>query len=186
VQCGVYRRQAVVRVGGFDPAMVYGEDEELNWRLRRAGYRILLAEGMRFHYVTRSTWRAALRQYSNYGEARVRVVDKHPEFLRWHHLVPAAGVAGGVVLVSSAPFSAAARRLLRATASGYAAAACLAAASATDGDLALAPRVAAAFAALHLGYGIGVLRGITSYVQRRGAAWRTESMMRSRSTVRSS
>src|SRR5579872_3150386 len=41
VQCGIYRREALALVKGFDPGLQFGEDEELNWRLRAAGYRIV-------------------------------------------------------------------------------------------------------------------------------------------------
>src|SRR5438309_10929 len=94
VQCGVYRRSALAEVGQFNPSLVAGEDEELNWRLRRAGYRILLDTRIRFHYVTRSSWAAAYRQYRGYGRARVHVIALHPGFLRARHLAPPALVAG--------------------------------------------------------------------------------------------
>jgi glycosyltransferase involved in cell wall biosynthesis len=172
VQCGVYRRSALDEVGWFDGEMNYGEDEELNWRLREAGYEILLDARMRFHYFTRPSWRAAYRQYRNYGEARVRVVREHPRFLRVHHLIPAAMVAGGAALAVAAPFSHAARVVLAALAGMYAAVALAAAVGATRrARLSLAPLVASCFAALHMGYGIGTLRGLA----RLGAAARALS-----------
>jgi cellulose synthase/poly-beta-1,6-N-acetylglucosamine synthase-like glycosyltransferase len=153
VQCGVYRRSVLERVGAFDPAMNFGEDDELNWRVVQAGYRILLDRGIRFHYITRSTWPAAYRQYRNYGEARVRVVRRHPAFLRPHHLAPAAFVAGGATLVAASTVSPVARRLLAAAATAYSGAALVAARG--------RPRVASAFAALHAGYGVGMLRALS-------------------------
>ena len=166
VQCGVYRRRALVDVGGFDPDMQYGEDEELNWRLRRAGWTILLDTQVRFHYVTRPTWRAAFRQYRNYGRARVRVIRKHPRFLRPHHLVPPAFVAGVGGQAALAPFSRKARRRLGATISLYGILTGVAAARAANGDLHLVPRVAGAFPALHLGYGWGMLAGVAATAMR--------------------
>ena len=161
VQCGVYTRGALDEIGWFDPEMNYGEDEELNWRLRQAGYEILLDSRMRFHYFTRSTWSAAYRQYRNYGEARVRVVRQHPGFLRPHHLAPAALVASAALLAGAGLVSRPARRGLAALGATYAAAAGAAAASATHGrEPGLALRVACAFGALHLGYGVGTLRGL--------------------------
>jgi succinoglycan biosynthesis protein ExoA len=153
VQCGVYRRSALERVGAFDPAMNFGEDDELNWRVVQAGYRILLDRRIGFHYITRPTWRAAYRQYRNYGEARVRVVQRHREFLRPHHLAPALFVTGGATLAAGALVSPAARRLLAAGVAVYAGAALAAAGG--------RPRVATAFAALHVGYGVGMLRALS-------------------------
>jgi succinoglycan biosynthesis protein ExoA len=173
VQCGVYRRSALDEVGFFDEDMNYGEDEELNWRLVRGGYKILLDETMRFHYVTRNTWLALFRQYRNYGRARVGVVRKHPDFLRTRHLVPAAFVAFLAGLAAAAPFSTGARRVLAATAAAYAAAAVASSFEAAGRRRpAVTARVAACFSALHLGYGIGTIAGFAgpshSRTKRRG------------------
>ena len=117
VPWGMYRREALVDAGGFDPRMQHGEDEELNWRIRRSGGRILHNPQIRFRYVPRSSLGGVFRQYRDYGRARVRVVNAHPGFLRARHLAPAAMVAGGAVLAAAAPFSRSARaRLLSAAA----------------------------------------------------------------------
>lgn len=161
VQCGVYRRGPLEAVGAFDPVMNYGEDEEVNWRLRRAGHRILLDTSIRFHYVTRPSWSALYRQYRNYGEARVRVVEAHPGYLRPRHLAPAVFVAGIGGLAAAAPFSSAARTALVGTGAAYAGTALAAGAGAARlRDPSLTPAVASCFAALHFGYGIGMLRAL--------------------------
>jgi succinoglycan biosynthesis protein ExoA len=157
VPWGLYRRAALERVGGFDPAMMHGEDEELNWRLRAQGYRVVLDSGMRFAYVNRGRWSGAFRQYRNYGAARVRVLRKHPDFLRPHHLAPAAMVVAGGAAAALAPFSVAARRALLTGAGAYALAAVAAAVQAAGDEPELIPDVAAAYAALHLGYGAGMV-----------------------------
>jgi succinoglycan biosynthesis protein ExoA len=160
VQCGVYDRKALDEVGWFNPEMNFGEDEELNWRLRQAGYDILLDGRMVFHYVTRPSWRAAYRQYRNYGEARVRVVREHPTFLRPHHLVPAAMVAGVGALAAAAPRSRLARRVLVTTGTAYVTGAAAAGTlAARRHEPTLSVSVATCFCALHLGYGVGTLRG---------------------------
>jgi glycosyltransferase involved in cell wall biosynthesis len=167
VQCGVYRREPLMAVGSFDPEMNFGEDEEVNWRLRRAGHEIVLDTRIRFHYITRPTWKAAYRQYRNYGAARVRVVRSHPEFLRLHHLVPAAAVAGGAALAAAAPFSPVARRALGAVAGAYGLMTGAAAvAAARPAEPALAPVVASAITALHAGYGVGMLRALPLLAER--------------------
>ena len=161
VQCGVYRLGPLREVGSFDAEMNFGEDEEVNWRLRRAGYEIVLDTRIRFHYVTRPSWRSAYRQYRNYGAARVRVVDRHPEFLRPHHVVPALAVVGGAALLALSPWSAGARRALGLGAAAYVTATSTAAVAATRGEhRALAPMVATAMSALHAGYGVGMLRAL--------------------------
>lgn len=168
VPWGVYRRTALEAVGGFDPAMNHGEDEELNWRLKQAGMNVMLDGAISFEYVPRSSLREVFRQYRNYGRARVRVVAAHPDFLRARHLAPAFLVAVGGALVLASPFSAAARRGLLALVAVYGTAAGAGAAVAAGGqDLRLAPQVAACFPALHFGYGIGTISGAFSLLWRR-------------------
>lgn len=158
VQAGVYRRAALQAAGGFATTMLVGEDEELNWRLRQAGHRILLDASLRFEYAPRSTWVGLYRQHRNYGRSRARVLAAHPDFLRPRHLAPSALVCGLAALAGLSGRSAAARRALLALAGAYAAAA--GAEAGRRGEAALAPFVAAAFAALHLGYGVGLLVGL--------------------------
>lgn len=161
VPWGIYRREALEAVGGFDPAMNHGEDEELNWRLKEAGMRVMLDARISFEYVPRSSLGGVFRQYRDYGRARVRVVAAHPGFLRIRHLAPAGLVvlASGLALASL--FSAAARVGLAALAGAYLVAIAVGAAMATGrDDLRLAPEVAACFPALHLGYGAGTIAGL--------------------------
>lgn len=160
VPWGVYRREALERVGGFDPAMNHGEDEELNWRLKLAGMRVMLDSEIRFEYVPRSSLSGVFSQYRNYGRARARVVAAHPDFLRVRHLAPAGLVLTVGALAAACPFSRGARRGLAALGGAYGAAALAGAVAATGrSEVALAPRVAACFPALHFGYGIGSLSG---------------------------
>jgi glycosyltransferase involved in cell wall biosynthesis len=170
VPWGMYRREALVEAGGFDPRMQHGEDEELNWRIRRSGKRILLDPAIRFRYVPRASLAGIFKQYRGYGRARVRVVAEHPDFLRPRHLAPAAMIGGAAVLAAAAPFSRGARRALAAGAAAYAALATAAAVSAARREeLALAPLVAACFPALHAGYGTGMWSGIFEAARDRGS-----------------
>ncbi len=179
VQCGVYRRAALERVGLFDPAMACGEDEELNWRLRQAGCRIVLDTSIRFHYITRPSWRAAFRQYYGYGRARVRVCRAHHTMIRPRHLAPASFLLALVGLAGASVFVSRARPALAVGALAYTVAALTSAVAAAgrahrDGSApeaviaggcpdelsAMTIKVAACFGALHTGYGLGTLRGL--------------------------
>ncbi len=167
VPWGMYRREALEDVGAFDPSMNHGEDEELNWRLRRAGHRVVLDTSIRFRYINRGSWAGAFRQYRDYGEARMRVVSRHHDFLRPHHAAPALLVSTGAALAFAAPFNRRARRLLAILAATYGAAVTGGAVEACDRrDGALTGRVATAFTALHLGYGVGTLRGLITLLRR--------------------
>jgi succinoglycan biosynthesis protein ExoA len=90
VQCGVYIRSHLERAGRFDPQLQFGEDEEVNFRLIKAGYKIIYHPDMKYYYYVRPTFLALYRQYYNYGAARVRVLKKWPDFFRVKHIVPSA------------------------------------------------------------------------------------------------
>lgn len=168
VPWGAYRRQALIAAGGFDPEMVHGEDEELNWRIRRAGMRILLDPAIRFRYMPRSSIRGIFGQYRGYGRARVRVLAKHPDFLRARHLAPAAMVAAGALLAAAAPLWRPARIALAGSTAAYASVAAVAAVAASRReDVTLAPLVAACFPALHGGYGVGTLGALVNRARER-------------------
>ncbi len=160
VQCGAYRRDALHQVGGFDPQMAYGEDEELNYRIRMAGWHIRLDPAMRFTYHVRPSVASLFRQYLRYGRARVAVVRKHPAFFRAKHAVPAMMVAGLVAtpLIGAVSGS---RVLPVIIWGGY-----LGFLGIGAGWLSLRRRfwrpdlLMASLAAIHFGYGIGFLRGL--------------------------
>ena len=80
VQCGAYRREALLAAGGFDPAMTYGEDDELHWRLIQRGQAVILCPALRQRYRPRATLTGLWTQYWNYGRGRLRVLRKHPGF----------------------------------------------------------------------------------------------------------
>ena len=157
---GVFRRSALDAVGEFDVNLPVAEDEDMTWRLRQAGYKVLLDGALTQTYVTRPSFSAAFEQYRVYGRNRVWIVRKHPGYLRAYHTLPAVLVGGGAGLAALAPFSRVARRLLGAGAAVYGAAVgagALQAARNGHGE-AGAGRVAAAIVALHAGYGVGMLR----------------------------
>lgn len=165
VQGGVYRRSALEAVGGFGTAFLTGEDEECNWRLRKAGYDVLLDNELHFTYATRSSWRALFRQHRNYGASRAHVVARHPDYLRPRHVVPGAFVATIVGLGFAGLASRRARWALGATLAAYGTGIAVASTAATRADdPSLAPRVAACFTAMHVGYGVGALGAASSLI----------------------
>jgi len=88
VYLGAWRKQSLVEVGGFNEECVVNEDYELNYRLRKAGGRILLSPRIRCTYFVRNSVPALGRQYFRYGMWRVNTWLFHPGSLRWRQLVP--------------------------------------------------------------------------------------------------
>ncbi|MEO1064267.1 MAG: glycosyltransferase family 2 protein [Actinomycetota bacterium] len=152
VYLGVFRREALEAVGGFDETLVRNQDYELNWRLREAGGIVWFDPELWVTYRPRGSLRALARQYSEYGRWKAEVVRRHPRSLRWRQLVPPAtvlGIAGGVLVM---PW----RRVGAAPLVAYLAAV-MAAATGSGRTWAERCRLCTVFPAMHLAWGSGVL-----------------------------
>jgi succinoglycan biosynthesis protein ExoA len=159
VYLGVFRRDALARVGGFDEDLVRNQDYELNWRLRDSGGTVWFDPRLRVRYQPRSSWRALARQYFEYGQWKREMLRRHPRSLRWRQAVPPAalianvtGIVLGVVVD---------RRFLLVPAV-YATGAVVAAVSASGGGddgAATAARLPAVFATMHHAWAAGFLLG---------------------------
>lgn len=165
VPCGSYRVEALRAIGGFDEGQHANQDYEANYRLRRAGERIVLLPDVWFDYIPRSTFRALARQFARYGYFKARTMAKHPASVRPRHLVPAAGLLGLAVLAITAIFFDAARIALIVAAGGYAVG--LVVASVTAGrrlDASARLLLAPVLATMHLAWGAGNLAGLVRFV----------------------
>lgn len=159
VGCPVYRRQAVLDAGMFDPGMAYGEDDELHWRLVKQGGAILFSPELRQYNRPRATLGGLGRQYWNYGRGRLRVLRKHPDFLLVKHLVPGAFVAVLAALAVLAVALPIARPALLALVGAYATALAVAAAAGAEHGWREALLVPCAVGIIHVAYGGGMLCG---------------------------
>jgi succinoglycan biosynthesis protein ExoA len=85
---GVFRKDALVSVGGFDETMHRAQDWELNYRLRTSGHKIWFSPELRVTYRPRSTLRALVKQMYETGTWRREVVRRHPETTNVRYLAP--------------------------------------------------------------------------------------------------
>lgn len=74
---GVFRREALEYVGGFDEELRRAEDWELNHRIRAAGYRILFTPKVRVVYWPRANWSGLRRQMFATGVWRGALIRRH-------------------------------------------------------------------------------------------------------------
>ena len=164
VYLGCWRKDTLIALGGYDEHSLQwaAEDQELNFRLRRNGGRIVLDPSIRSWYFPRETPRALARQYANYGVAKASTLAKHGKLPTWRPLAPAGLVAASVLALVT---QRGARRVIPiATQVGITAAAAV--------RLGRQPGVAPhrAFAVLqicHWSYGFGFWRGIVRIVRGR-------------------
>ncbi len=88
VPFGLYRRPIFDEVGTFDVSLVGAEDDELNFRIVRAGHRIRYDPSISSTYFCRDTFRGFARQYFGYGLGKARVIRKHKALPSLRVLVP--------------------------------------------------------------------------------------------------
>lgn len=79
VYLGVFRRSALERVGGYDPSFTRAQDWEMNHRIRSTGGTVWFNPNLTVTYRPRSSARALITQYFQYGQWRHRVMRQHPE-----------------------------------------------------------------------------------------------------------
>src|SRR6516165_11504843 len=86
VYLGVYRREAIEQVGGYDETMIVAEDWELNYRIRAAGGLIWFTPELRVIYRPRANLRELARQHFRYGRWRRVVARRYPETVNRRYL----------------------------------------------------------------------------------------------------
>jgi glycosyltransferase involved in cell wall biosynthesis len=164
-----YRQEVFKRVGLYNELMVRHQDYEFNYRLRKAGGKILLLPSMRVKYYVRSNFRSLWRQYWQYGLWKGSFLREYPASIKLRHLAPPLFVL--LVTLSAllalipqarpwaswiAPAAYAAFTLIGLIAVGR------------SGKLRYAPVLPFVFACLHFSYGFGVWLGLISPMTSRG------------------
>ncbi len=162
VPFGCFRRSLWERLGGFDEHFLANEDYEFNYRVRRAGARVVLDSAIRATYTARPTmWRLA-RQYFRYGWWKAETLKRHPSSLQWRQAVPVAFVATLLLLATASMVDVRAVFALGVVLLVYAIAASAAAAHAAKRARAwgLAPYLPVVFATIHVTWGMGLLTNV--------------------------
>lgn len=98
VYLGVFRREALRAVGGFDPRFVRNQDAELNLRLTRAGYQVWFEPSLAVTYRPRGTVQGLAHQYLQYGRWRRLTARVHAGSLRPRQLAAPVLILGFTTL----------------------------------------------------------------------------------------
>jgi succinoglycan biosynthesis protein ExoA len=159
VPFGVYWTAVLRSLGGWNEDVASNEDFELDYRLRVAGYELLFDPAMRIRWASKQTLRELFAQYRRYGRGKSEVARLHPSSVALRHLAAPALVAA---LAAAAVLWPLRRRAAAALVAPYAAAltgASAVAARRVDGVAAKA-LLPAAFATMHVAWGLGFWEGI--------------------------
>jgi GT2 family glycosyltransferase len=165
---GIFRREVLTAVGGYDEDVRRGEDWELNLRIRDAGYQVWFTPQLRVTYWPRDNRGRLARQFWSTGVWRGALVrnlaTRTPlRFFAAPALVAGLGASAAVGVVEGVRRLRGPARLLRAAhlaPLAYAGFLALAAGRA-EGSLRERLRFAEVIATMHVSWGAGFLRGLT-------------------------
>lgn len=91
---GIFRREAVDAVGGYDPIIRRGEDWELNLRIRQAGGLIWFEPALGVTYWPRASYKDLSKQFFATGAWRAVLTKRHPGETPWRFYMPGTLVLG--------------------------------------------------------------------------------------------
>jgi GT2 family glycosyltransferase len=167
VAFGAYRRQVFDEIGLFDETLVYSEDDEFNYRLRKHGGKIFLAPTIKSFYHTRTSLRQLWKQYFRYGLGKIRVIQRHPKTATIRPFVPFTFVSTLLVSGLVGTLNPVFLWMFLSVLASYLVVSFLFAirisARSSWGHLLVLP---VAFACLHFSYGLGFLVGLFRLVKK--------------------
>ncbi len=91
---GIYDKKVFEIIGEFDETLVRNQDDELNFRLTKEGFKILYDPEIQSEYFVRGSIKKLYKQYYQYGYWKVYVNKKHRTVTTLRQLIPFIFVLG--------------------------------------------------------------------------------------------
>lgn len=85
---GAYKREVFEKAGLFDEKLGRTEDNEIHYRIRKAGYRICYSPDIISYQHTRSSLKAMLKQKYGNGYWVMLTLKACPQCLSYYHFIP--------------------------------------------------------------------------------------------------
>jgi glycosyltransferase involved in cell wall biosynthesis len=102
VPFGMYRREVFEKIGLYDERLVRNQDIELNYRLRKAGGRVIISPKIKLSYYNRATYRGLWQQSFNNGLWNPYTIWLVGSGLYIRHFVPMFFVLGLITFATGA------------------------------------------------------------------------------------
>ena len=88
VAWGSFERKYLIELGMYDERLPRSEDDDLNFRIEKAGGKIFITPKIKSVYYPKETLAKLFKQYFDYGTWKVAVIKKHHKPSRIVHLIP--------------------------------------------------------------------------------------------------
>jgi len=84
-----YRREIIFNIGLYDERFVIGEDIDISWRIKSAGFKLMLCSNAFVYYYRRhNSITLFCRHLFNYGKAKGYFTRKYPNSNKWINIFP--------------------------------------------------------------------------------------------------
>ena len=104
--CNVaYRKKAIEEAGWFNEKLVTCEDEELDYRIKEKGYKILYTPDAKVYHYRRPTWKRFYKQAYKYAVGRMQAIKLHWRMGKWYHYTPPALISLIAILFALSPIN---------------------------------------------------------------------------------
>ena len=163
VAFGAYRREVFEKIGFFDEELARNQDDEFNFRVTQAGFKIYLDPTIISNYYVRGSIFKLYKQYGQYGYWKVFVNKKHGTVTSLRQLAPPAWVSFLLLGWLGIFFLPLALYLYVSGIVVYVSIASLVAAKYKLKSLSRFARLLLCFFVLHFSYGLGYLKGISHF-----------------------
>lgn len=163
VAFGCYFKKVLNKIGYFDEELVRNQDDELNFRVIKNGYKILLSPKIKSYYYSRSSLKKLWKQYYQYGFWKVRVMQKHGRPASIRHLIPALFVTTNILGVGLGLFYKWILYLWFLEIFLYLIGDVIFSSKLIKNNKGIFPYIFSIFPILHLSYGLGFVNGIFSF-----------------------
>jgi glycosyltransferase involved in cell wall biosynthesis len=167
VSAPMYRKAIFKQLDVFDERLVRNQDDEFNYRVTKAGYKILQTTQTSYEYYVRAKRAQLFKQYFQYGYWKVFVNKKHSAITTIRQIVPMLLVlflTVGMILALVHPYLSilyGAGTLLYIAVSAFSAYSIV---SVKKAEHLSGLDIMTIFWILHLGYGCGYLKGIWEFL----------------------
>ncbi len=103
--CMAMSKKALDEVGLFIEGFAPGEEIELGYRMKKAGYKLLFASDVFVWHKRRASLKSFLRQIYTRGYSRVELWRIHRELLEFAHVLPVIMIMGILILLIASFYS---------------------------------------------------------------------------------
>lgn len=98
VAFAIYRKSIFEHIGLLDETLKRNQDDELHYRIKSNGYKIMMVPEMECTYYVRDSFRKLFKQYFEYGIYKPLVLKKVSQGIRIRHVIPSLFVLYLVLL----------------------------------------------------------------------------------------